>query len=91
MSNENDFVLLKHYGFGVNASPVEYGITSLGCNYKGDLQKLDSLFKAKFPNSAAPAVFDCSIGNGGGQMGCHLVACYFRHRQFLNVMEFFGK
>jgi len=40
--NENDWVLLKDfkkYGVRIKANPLVYGNTSLGCNYKNDIDK----------------------------------------------------
>ncbi|MCW3072041.1 MAG: hypothetical protein JWO44_1931 [Bacteroidetes bacterium] len=61
--NENDFVLLKSYTFGavhIISSPLEYGNTALGCNYKGCIAGVKQLFLEKYPNSVLYEPFDFS-------------------------------
>lgn len=86
--NENDFVLQKNYGFGINGPPTIYGNTSLGCNYNSDLQHLNALFTQHFPFSALPLCYNFSIGNNGVNMGCHKLTCYVNHKQFAEVLDF---
>ena len=51
--NEKDFVLLKKdpkilvFGPG----PKKYGETTLGCNHKKEIRKLERVFASKYPNS----------------------------------------
>jgi hypothetical protein len=61
--NENDFVLLKNYNFGmihILSSPLEYGNTALGCNYKDCIAGVKQLFAEKYPNSVLYEPFDFS-------------------------------
>lgn len=61
--NEHDFVLLKAYNWRfvhISATPLEYGNTSLGCNYQECLPKLQQLFTDKYPHSTLAAPFDFS-------------------------------
>lgn len=51
--NEKDFVLLKKdpemlvFGPG----PMKYGVTTLGCNHKKEIKKLENIFDSKYPVS----------------------------------------
>lgn len=51
--NEKDFVLRKKDNktglFGPGT--IRYGETTLGCNYRGELYKVESCFKDRYPNS----------------------------------------
>ncbi|MCW3104242.1 MAG: hypothetical protein JWO09_2682 [Bacteroidetes bacterium] len=84
--NENDFVLLKSYNFGavhIISSPLEYGNTALGCNYKGCIPALKQLFTEKYPNSVLYEPFDfSSLGSD------HRLYRYCVSEKFTKVNEF---
>lgn len=86
--NENDFVLLKSYDWRfihIEASPLEYGNTALGCNYGQCLPKLQQLFAGRYPHSIL-ASFDFS------EVGAdHRLLAYCRNKSFAEVLEFLQK
>ncbi len=84
--NENDFVLLKNYQWKfikIVSSPLEYGNTSLGCNYKECIPALQKTFAANYPNSVLETPFNFSDVGGD-----HRLYAYCRDAQFAKVMAF---
>ncbi|MCW3082933.1 MAG: hypothetical protein JWP12_299 [Bacteroidetes bacterium] len=84
--NENDFVLLKNYQWKfikIVSSPLEYGNTSLGCNYQKCIPALQKTFAVQYPNSVFETPFNFS--NVGGD---HRLFAYSRDAQFAKVMAF---
>lgn len=88
--NDHDFVLLKQFEykiFKIKSSPLEYGDTTLGCNYEGAIGKMVALFETKFKGSEKPLFLDCSFSHDR-KMTCHSMVCYARHAHFKVVREF---
>lgn len=82
--NENDFVLRKKdnktglFGPGV----YRYGNTSLGCNYRGEAEKLESYFQEHFPGSFIRLENLSAIGK------CHSLRCYCVNAYLQPVVDF---
>ncbi|MDG2244931.1 MAG: hypothetical protein P8L71_01080 [Flavobacteriales bacterium] len=86
--NENDFVLNKTFDVGpihLDLAPTEYGNTSLGCDYNGDVGKLLHLFDGFSAQSNLPILIDVSQRSDGRAMGCHLLRCYSRLEKFTSL------
>lgn len=83
--NEKDFVLLKKEPvlMVVGPGPKKYGLTTLGCNHKKEVQKLEALFKTSYTNSTFNAY---KIGPAKN----HLFTYYAskRAKGFVNWLKF---
>lgn len=83
--NEDDIVLRKYFrkfGIRIKADPTTYGNTSLGCNYKGDIDKLLKMYQSDLPNEHKPLLIDMS-GSGN-----HYFTYYAGHDAFSQIMMF---
>lgn len=80
--NNRDFALLKkdplYLKFG--PGPKKYGITTLGCNYDDEIEKLEHLFKSEFPSSTLVTY------NMTGSV-CHYWRCYHNKKEFKVILE----
>lgn len=82
--NEDDFVLLKKdpktglFGPGTK----KYGETSLGCNYRGEAQELQTYFREHYPQSSITLVDKTAIGK------CHSLRCYTNGTHLQEVSDF---
>lgn len=72
--NEKDFVLKKKWKF-FGPGPKKYGNTSLGCNHKNEIKKLETYFENNFKNSYIKA-YNTTIGK------THLVEHYANSNNF---------
>lgn len=85
--NEEDFVLEKKdpkiglFGPGTK----KYGPTSLGCNHRGEVKKVQKLFAEKYPNSALEVVDKTRLGK------CHSLRCYATNENLREVSDFLWK
>jgi hypothetical protein len=82
--NENDFVLRKKYKF-FGPGPYKYGVTTLGCNFKGAATNLKSYFATTYKKSYIQLF---NLSDAGG---CHLVSCYCDTDEFENLCLFLDK
>ena len=83
--NINDFVLKKEFnvmGKQIQSDATTFGNTSLGCNYNGDIDKLNHLYNTKLTEESLPVFIDMS-----GRIN-HNFSYYVRHPSFTSVMEF---
>lgn len=83
--NTNDFVLKKEFnvmGKQIQSDATTFGNTSLGCNYEGDIEKLNNLYKTKLVEESPPVFIDMS-----GRIN-HNFSYYVRHPSFDKVMDF---
>ena len=79
--NDDDFALRKKDPkIGVfGPGPENYGLTTLGCNHKGEAILLAEKLKSTLPNSPVTVYDHSFVGI------CHLVVCYFRNNQLQEV------
>lgn len=86
--NENDFVLNKTFDVGpisVHLKPTEYGNTSLGCNFNGDVDQVQNILGSLPIEVNMPKLIDLSVRPNGGIMTCHHLRCYTRFEAFLDL------
>lgn len=82
--NEADFVLKKKdpktgvFGPGANS----YGRTGLGCNHRGQAEKLQAYFKKNFPKSQLVLKDKTALGK------CHSWRCYSQGKELEEVSAF---
>ena len=84
--NRYDYLLLKQGRIlGIKFSDrgaTAFANTSLGCDYNGDIKKLQGLFATKFTNTNPPTLIDVTAGKS---MMNHLVKSYCHNPKFRNV------
>lgn len=83
--NKKDFVLRKRdYIFGIfGPGPSRYGKTSLGCDYRNEICKLQKSFKNDFPHS------EIEVENMTKLIEkCHHLRCYCRGENLKGLVKF---
>lgn len=89
--NPNDFVLNKSFGapawMNFDALPTQFGSTTLGCNYMGDIDSLKLIFARNFVDYNSPVYVQIDSHANGKKMQCHHAHCYLRHPKFLELLH----